>query len=229
VGPTFLPAIADPAWPNLQGADVSAEKLADHLRVDRYGDFRLTDAVRPAPHLPVVPRQGYRRDVYRDDRAGIRVPVLAAAVSREHLFDLFLALLEPLGEMVDVVLETSHEGDGRSHRDLFRENIDLPVLLSHFCDFEDLLLNDGCTGVAVIAADGPREIQFDEHKLLVVYARDLAPFARVFSDFGVARDDGLKLITEGEHLHSTDPRHQGEFEQLCLRLGIGEAAEHVSW
>jgi hypothetical protein len=208
---------------------VSADKLADHLRVDRYGDFRLTDAVRPAPHLPVVPRQGYRRDVYRDDRAGIRVPVLAAAVSREHLFDAFLALLEPLGEVVDVVLETSHHGDGRSHRDLFREHIDLPVLQSHFCDFEDLLLNDGCTGVAVLAGGEPGEVQFDEHKLLVVYARDLAPFALVFDEFGVRRDDALKLITEGEHLHSTDPRHEGEFEQLCLRLGIGEPAERVSW
>jgi hypothetical protein len=208
---------------------VSPAKLASHLRVDRYGDFLLTDAVRPAPHLPVVPRQGYRRDVYRDDRAGIRVPVLASAASREHLFDLFVALLAPLGEAVDVVLETSHHGDGRSHRDLFREDIDLPVLMSHFCDFEDLLLNDGCTGVAVIAAAGPLEVQFDEHKLLVVYARELEPFEQVFRSFGVARDDGLKLITEGEHLHSTDPHHLGAFERLCLRLGIGEPAERVSW
>jgi hypothetical protein len=207
---------------------VTAEKLADHLRVDCYGDFVLTDAVRPALHVPVVPRQGYRRDVYRDDRAGIRVPVLAAAVSRERLFDLFVALLAPLGEVVDVVLETSHHGDGRSHRDLFREHIDLPVLLSHFCDFEDLLLNDGCTGVAVIAA-GPMEVQFDEHKLLVVYARDLEPFEAIFADFGIGRDDGLKLITEGEHLHSTDPNHFERFEQLCVRLGIGEPAERVSW
>ena len=43
----------------------SREKLAAHLRVDRYGDFLLTDAIRPAPSLPVVPRQGYRRDPCR--------------------------------------------------------------------------------------------------------------------------------------------------------------------
>jgi hypothetical protein len=208
---------------------VSAEKLAAHLRVDRYGDFRLTQAIRPALHLPVVPRQGYRRDVYRDDRAGIRVPVLAASVSREHLFDLFLALLGPLGEVVDVVLETSHSGDGRSHRDLFRDHIDLPVVMSHFCDYEDLLLNDGCTGTAVISAAGPLEVQFDEHKLLVVYARDLDPFEAIFRRSGIARDDSLRLITEGEHLHSTDPRYAEQFEQLCCRLGIAEPAERVSW
>jgi hypothetical protein len=203
--------------------------LAAHLRVDRYGDFQLTDAIRPALQVPVVPRQGYRVDVFRDARSGVRVPVVAAAISREQLFDTFLALLAPLGEAVDVILETSHHSDGASHKDLFREHIDLPVLMSHFCDFEDLLLNDGCTGVAVIARDGPMEVQFDEHTLLVVYARDLAPFESVLSDFGIPRNDTLKLITEGEHLHSSDPHHFEQFEQLCCRLGIGEPAEHVNW
>jgi hypothetical protein len=208
---------------------VSSEKLTAHLRVDRYGDFRLTDAIRPALHVPVVPRQGFRVDVYRDARAGLRVPVLAAAVSREQLFDAFLALLAPLEEAVDVVLETSHHSDGAGHKDLYREHIDLPVLMSYFCDFEDLLLNDGCTGVAVIARGAPMEVQFDEHKLLVVYAQDLAPFERILRDLGIPRIDSFRLITEGEHLHSTDPQHANQFEQLSCRLGIGEPAEHVSW
>jgi hypothetical protein len=208
---------------------VSSEKLTAHLRVDRYGDFVLTDAIRPALHVPVVPRQGYRVEVYRDAKAKLRVPVLAAAVSREHLFEAFLALLSPLGEAVNVVLETSHFRDGVGHKDLFREHIDLPVLMSYCCDFEDLLLNDGCTGVAVLARGEPIEVQFDEHKLLVVYGRDLAPFERVLQDFGIPRNDALRLITEGEHLHSSDPQHYDQFEQLCCRLGIGEFAEQVSW
>jgi hypothetical protein len=196
--------------------------------VDRYGDFRLTDAIRPALHVPVVPRQGFRVDVYRDARSGLRVPVLAASVSRDLLFDAFLSLLAPLSEAVDVVLETSHHSDGASHKDLCREHIDLPVLMSYFCDYEDLLLNDGCTGAAVIARGGPMEVQFDEHKLLVVYSRDLAPFQAILQELGVVRDDRLKLITEGEHLHSSDPRHFDQFEQLCCRLGIGEPAERVN-
>jgi hypothetical protein len=203
--------------------------LADHLQVDRYGDFLLTDAVRPGMRLPVLPREGFRVDVFRDKRAGIRVPVLAAAVSRERLFDVFLSLLAPLGETVDVVLETSHDSDGGAHDDLYREHIDLPVLMSHFCDFEDLLLNDGCAGTAVIAVGAPMEVQFDEHKLLVVYAHELEPFEEVLRDAGIPRDDKLKLITEGEHLHSTDPRHLDQFDRLCCRLGIGEPAERVNW
>src|SRR5439155_2977170 len=177
----------------------------------------------------VVPREGFRMEVYRDELVGLRVPVLAAAVSREQLFEVFLDLLEPLGEVVDVVLETSHDSDGSNHRDLYREHIDLPVLKSYFCDYEELLLNDGCTGVAVISTRGPMEVQFDEHKLLVVYARDLEPFERILRQAGVPRDDRMKLITEGEHLHSSEPRHVADFEQFCYRLGVGEAAERVNW
>ena len=213
----------------MQGANVNSKTLAAHLRVDQYGDFRLTEAVRPAPGVPVVPRQGYRREIYRDGKADLRVPVLACSASRESLFDLFLALLEPLGPVVDVVLETSHESEDGSHDDLFRERIDLPVLASHLYDFEDLLLNDGCTGVAVIGVNGPMEVQFDEHKLLIVYARDLAPFEAILKEAGLARDDSMKLITEGEHLHTTEPHFAADFEQLCYRLSVGEPAEHANW
>jgi len=213
----------------MQGAQVNVKKLTAHLQVDRYGDFWLTEAIRPSLDLQVVPRQGFRRDIYRDVHAGIEVPVLVAAVSRELLFDLFLDLLDPLGDVVDVVLETSHSSEGTSHQDLYREQIDLPIFKSYCCDFEELLLNDGCTGVAVISTAGPMEVQFDEHKLLVVYARELAPFEDIVRSAGVPRDDQMKLITEGEHLHSSEPRHAVEFKQFCYRLGVGEAAERVNW
>jgi len=208
---------------------VTSKSIADHLRVNRYGDFWLTDAIRPAPAVPVVPRQGYRVETYRDTKANFQVPVLAAAVSRENLFDAFLALLEPLGDLVDVVLETSHETTGNQHLDLFREAIDLPILKSHCCDFEDLLMNDGCTGIAVLSGDGPMEVQFDEHKLLVVYAGNLRPFEILLEELGVHRDDRLKLITEGEHMHSTDPDYRQQFEQMCYRMGVGKAIQRVSW
>jgi hypothetical protein len=201
--------------------------MSEHLRVSRYGDFELTDAIRPSLDVQVVPREGFRIDNYRDKRAGLEVPALVAAVSRERLFELFLELLEPLGPVVDLVLETSHESAGTGHRDLYRHFIDTPVLVSQFYDFEDLLLNDGCTGLAVVSKDRPMEVQFDEHKLLVVYARNLAPFTRILLQAGLKRDDKLKLITEGEHLHTTDPRHSLAFQDLCCRLGVADAVERV--
>ena len=201
--------------------------MADHLQVDHYGDFWLTDAIRPAVSLPVVPRQGYRIDTYRDDQANFEVPVLAASISREKLFEVFLDLLDPLGEVVDVVLETSHSSTSNKHKDLFREAMDLSVFKSNCYDYEELLMHDGCTGVAVMSTEGPMEVQFDEHKLVVVYAPNLKPFEQVMKDHGIDRIDKMKLITEGEHLHSTDQSYREQFEQLCYRLGAGNTFERV--
>jgi hypothetical protein len=203
--------------------------MTEHLLRDRYEGFWLTDAVRPSLQRHVVPRQGYRIETYRDKKAGFQVPVLAAAVSREKLFEVFLDLLDPLGEVVDIVLETSHDSEGGNHRDLYREAIDLPVLKSHCCDYEELLLHDGCAGLAVLSTTAPMEVQFDEHKLLVVYAADLQAFTEVLDSYQIERNNKLKLITEGEHLHSTSPKLQSEFDQLCYRLGVGAAFERVSW
>ncbi|NIP86911.1 MAG: hypothetical protein GTO03_15640, partial [Planctomycetales bacterium] len=72
------------------------------------------------------------------------------SASTEALFDLFIDLLNPLGDQVDVVLETSHSRQGGGHRDLYREQIDMPVLKSILYDYEEMLLNDGCAGIAVL-------------------------------------------------------------------------------
>lgn len=190
-----------------------------HVNQNRYGDFRLTDAVRPGPALPVVPAEGYRLSRFRDAETSICLPVLGAAVSAERLFDVFLDLLEPLGPRVHAVLETSHGRAGDRHADLRRGDIDLPVLMSHFCDFEDLLVNDGCTGAAVVAAGRRMEVQLDEHKLLFVYARDLRPFRRVLRRYGVDLVPELRLIAEAAHLHHSRPHYPDEFHQLATRLG----------
>jgi hypothetical protein len=198
---------------------VNPDRLSAHLNTDRYGEFRLTAAVRPAPEAPVRPREGYRVTVFRE--AGVRMPMLSAAVSAERLFDTFLALMEPLGEVVDVVIESSHDAGGPP-TDLRRDRIDRAVLASHLCEFEELLMNDGCTGVAVIASGRPAEVQFDEHKLFHVYAPDLAPFRRALRGAGVRRRHVLPLVCEAEHLHHTTPEFSDEFRELALRLGVGD-------
>lgn len=199
---------------------LSEEQLETHLSVDKYGDFLLTEAVRPSYDLKVVPKQGFRHDYYRDEEAKTKVPVLMGAASREKLFDVFIDLLDPLGFEVDVVLETSHNRASGGHTDLYREHIDLPVLKSILYDYEDLLLNDGCTGIAVLNPAGPLEVQFDEHKLLIVYGSDLGEFERNFREHGVRCDDSMKFITEAEHVHSSNEKYADQFEELKMRLGM---------
>lgn len=199
---------------------LSEEQLETHLGVQRYGRFALTDAIRPSYDLKIVPKQGYRHDFYVDEETKTKVPVLMAAASREILFDVFLELIEPLGTEVDVVLETSHNRDAAGHTDLYREHIDLPVFKSMLWDFEDLLMNDGCTGIAVLNPSIPQEVQFDEHKLLIVYGKPLTAYGSVFHRFGIRSDDEMKFITEAEHVHSSNDRYAQQFEELQMRLGM---------
>lgn len=201
---------------------LSESQIEEHLNVARYGSFVLTDAVRPAYDLTVVPSSGWRRDTYRDQETKIDVPVIMAAQSREKLIDLFVDLLDPLGDEVDVVLETSHEALGGSHQDLYREQMDLPILKSLLYDYEDLLLNDGCMGIAVLNPRIPMEVQFDEHKLLIMYGHDLQPFEDVLESHGLYKSDTLKFITEAEHIHSSTDDLGEQFDALRYRLGVDE-------
>jgi len=196
------------------------DELEAHLGVDRYGEFVLTDAIRPSYDLQVIPTQGYRHDVYHDDESQTSVPVLMASASNEHLFEIFMELIDPLGECVDVVLETSHSREAEGHTDLYREHIDMPVLKSTLWDFEELLLNDGCSGIAVLNPGVPMEVQFDEHKLLICYAHDLTPFEEIFRERGIPCNDQLQFITEAEHVHSSSDIYREHFEQLKMRLGM---------
>ncbi len=142
------------------------------------------------------------------------------SASTEALFDLFIDLLNPLGDQVDVVLETSHSRQGGGHRDLYREQIDMPVLKSILYDYEEMLLNDGCAGIAVLNPGVPLEVQFDEHKLLICYGSDLEPFEAVFRDHQIPCEDQMQFITEAEHVHASSDEYQQQFDELKMRLGL---------
>lgn len=201
---------------------LSEEQLEAHLDVGSYNGFELTEAVRPSFDLKVVPTQGFRREVYRDEQTGSTVPVLMGSATRSNLFDTFIELLEPLGTEVDVVLESSHFQQSPTHSDMYREHIDLPVLKSILYDYEDMLLNDGCTGIAVLNPHLPMEVQFDEHKLLIVYGTELEPFESILIDRDVYPMPEMRFITEAEHVHSSSQQYQQQLDELRMRLGMDE-------
>ena len=204
---------------------VAPELVQSQFEITSYGDFELTDAIRPSFDLEVQPTQGFRHEVYVDEESKSEVPVVMASVSRQHLFPMFMQLIQELGETVDVVLETSHDHAINGHLDLYREHIDLPVLTSILWEYEDLLTNDGCTGIAVLNPAIPQEIQFDEHKLLIMYGEPLGKFEAMLENQGVTHDPGIRFITEAEHVHSSTRKYQEQFEDLRLRLGTCSDAE----
>ena len=232
----FLKRILRTPSPDTPGTQVPAgsfesltdEELQTHMGIRQYGLFELTDAVRPSYDLQVIPRQGFRRDEYRDDTTGKSIPVVMAAATRHRLMDQFLELLDPLGPVVDVVLESSHQTTS-GHQDLYREHIDMPVLKSMLLDFEDLLLNDGCTGIAVVNPSRGQEVQLDEHKMLIAYGEPLAPFEKLLIAGDIYPDPTIRFVTEAEHVHSSSTKFFRQFAVLKTRLGMdGHCEEDAS-
>ena len=203
------------------GLEHQSKEDTAYLYKSQYGKFHLTEAIRPGRNLEVIPTQGFRHEP--QNRANCRgINTLTASVSKELLFDTFLNLLEPLGNVVDVVLESSHnmpELEGFSG-EMYRECIDTPVLLSILYHYEDLLINDGCTGIAVLNPRRQSEVQFDEHKLLVVYAPKLTPYESILIDSYVDCNEKMKVITQSEHVHCSSNRYAEQFSQLRYELGI---------
>jgi hypothetical protein len=202
---------------SLQG--VGTQELKTHLEIANYDGFELADAIRPSYDVTIQPQQAYRYDCYSDEDNGANVPVIMAAATQRELFEIFLDLIQPLGDSVDVVLETSHQNQ-TGHQDLYRESIDLPVLKSILFEFEDLLVNDGCTGIAVLNPQIPQEVQFDEHKLLMVYGTPLEAYEQILEQNNVPFNPRVQFLTEDEHVHSTTENYQRQFEELRTALGM---------
>ena len=201
------------------------DAVDSHLRISRYCEFQLTDAVRPSYDLQVIPREAYRHDTFRDGKSNCEIPVLMVSASSEKLFDLFLDLLTPLGDQVDVVLESSHAGCGESSSNAQREQIDLPVLKSILCEYEQTLMHDGCLGIAVLNSSVPLEVQFDEHKLLIIYGESLGPFEAILQQYGIQQDQETQFITEGEHVHASQENYADSFKTLRNHLGIEQSLD----
>jgi hypothetical protein len=66
----------------------------------------------------------------------------------------------------------------------------------------------------------PQEVQLDEHKLLIVYGKDLRAYEGVLREHRIPCRDDMRFITEAEHVHSTSERYVDQFEELKSRLGM---------
>jgi hypothetical protein len=66
----------------------------------------------------------------------------------------------------------------------------------------------------------PLDVQFDEHKLIIVYGHDLSEFAEILREHGIPCDEQMKFITEAEHVHSSSDAFASQFDEMKMILGI---------
>lgn len=210
---------------------LSGEDLEARLAITKYGDFELTDAVRPATD-DFVPQRGYK--YVWIPWSNVPLSVLTVAETKDNLLPLFYDFLDTFqgqeGEVlqVDIALEGTHDrSSSEEHVDYWSEDVDYPVLCSHLIDFENLLLNDGCSGITVIHPLRRIKVRFDEHKLFQIYGRseDLKPFENIFQWYGTPYEPNLQLIKDSDHAHETSEEFEEQFQRLKVLLGADEEGD----
>ena len=189
------------------------------------GRFHLTGAIKPTREDDISLQESFRIETYEDADSRDRIPMLTAAVSREQLFDAFLSILDQLGETVDVVVESRHEITDQSQmpRDFLREQLDMAVFKSYCIEFEKEIVEDGCLSIAVMDPRGPCEVQLDDHKLIVIFAKNLNPFIHLLEGFGLDQDNGMQLVSEVEHIHYTSAELSDRLEVFCMSINAEES------
>lgn len=212
------------AWLSLTNTTPVVDENDPCLTRTQYGDFCLTDAIRPS-NQHMTPVQGYRHGICWEQNEGI--PFVIASITKEKLFEVFMEFTDLLKSEVDFVLETSHPPNARGqHRDMIRDEIDLPVLQSTLYDHEDMLVNDGFTGIAVVNPYDMQEVQLDEHKLVIAYnTNNLAPYEEVLQRHRIACNEAMKMIIDAPHMHASCHAYKKEFDMLAQQIGCEESWE----
>lgn len=124
---------------------------------------------------------------------------------------------------MDVILETSHDHVDTNHDDIdCGEDVDSVSLRSKLWDFEDILTNDGSTGIAVINSQRSQEIQLDEHKMLIIYGqtrKSLMPFQEIFEGVNIKNIPDLSFVSEYFHIHQSTDEYREKFHELRRSFG----------
>lgn len=196
------------------------KELERHLQKDAYGDFRLTNAIRPCPSI--TPTEGFRFDECNVVGSTHKEVVLIASVSREKLLDVFMSMLEPLTEPLDVYITSSHNRADGSHVEVQSSVIERIILQSKLYDVEDIILHDGCTGIGVVDHNLGQEVRFDEHKLLLAYTHvrsRFGAFVSALSDHDILQNDDMQCVIDGPHVHASSTVFEKKFFNLAVEFG----------
>ena len=178
---------------------LSSEYVSLWLNRSRYGNFRLSDAIRPyndpldSQNRARLPIEGYRIGQNTTD---FRSSYINLSVSVERIVPTILRLMAPLGDTVYAVV-------GDHSVSAYDDHITGPVssaevraaIVSH----SDLVCNDGFSKFAIFNRDNGQEVQLGSDKSLSVIADNLRPFLRELLGFGLLMEPALRRMTEGPH------------------------------
>lgn len=204
------------AYNEIEGEKISHEVRREYFRLQRLLDER---------QLLADPVEGYKHVQYEDPATKDTTTQLIVGTRKDRLWSVFEALMEPLGSKVDVIVNT-HNSEGKVdvNRDFYREQIDVPILLSLIEEVRCDILDDAHISLTVLNPETGDEIQFDYRKVLYVLAHSLHRFENILQQQLVLRRDSMSiqpLIVPSAHGSEDDDHH---LEQIRAQLHLEERA-----
>ena len=234
----------DIVLPKIETVDEVVASVKKEI-VDTTG-FELTDAVCPINEFGLW--AGFQRATYFDQVSGV-LQVVIINETKSLLFDLFTDLAEELLKIekvkrscIDVVLESRHIPDDKTgfgkkydccdraefFTDFVASHVDPVSFLSKLFDFEDLIMNDGFTGVSLLAIAAFCELRLDVHKVISVFSKrpNVAErMAAFLKKRGVAQlPIQAHTVAEKPHVHIGHSNYKDRFDQFVESVGAQELA-----
>ena len=183
--------------------------------------LEMTGAAFPSEKSSVKIEPGYRVEVAKNF---YQVPLrITANVHRSLIIDVLEDLIDQLGNDLEVILETSHDSPVGGHEDLYVPYCLEPIVVkSSLRQYEDLLLNDGGTGIAILNSSTGFEVQLNEDKKIVVYVvnrKDLEKVQRILESYGILQRPMLVAVGEVDHYRNLDPAYADQFIEFANNIG----------
>lgn len=183
--------------------------------------LEMTGAAFPSEKALVKIEPGYKVEVAKNC---YQVPLLITAnVHRSLIMDVLEDLIDQLGNDLEVILETSHDLPVGSYEDLYVPYCLEPLVVkSYLRQYEDLLLNDGGTGIAVLNSSTGFQVQLNEDKKVVVYVvnrEDLEKAKMILESYEIPQRPMLVTVGEVEHYRNLDPAYARQFIEFAYNIG----------
>ncbi|MEX2054560.1 MAG: hypothetical protein WD972_00120 [Candidatus Andersenbacteria bacterium] len=194
------------------------ERIEDDLTITHCGTYKLSRGIRFSTRSPIKLQEGYCFQEFEGEAEN--PTLLLAAVSAEKLFRLFIDLWTPIGKLVTVTLESTHD-DALQPSELktyINEKIEPRVLESTLWDYEDLTVNDGFLAISISNQHKTKTVKFTDEKLLIVMCKDLEAFEEIVMQAGIPLIPDLKTVRDDRHAHLSNATYKQQLQELRVRL-----------
>ena len=166
---------------------VQAHMNGDNRMID---DFVLTGAAMPLGKGSIDPIEGYRVTPLKDNPS---VFFIVAAISAEKIWNMLLAVIDLLGDGLQMVVLHVNTEDGKPV-EYISGDMDLYEVKQILQEQRDFILNSGTVEVCFFNVGAQVELRLDACKHFQFHVVDLLPIIDLLHDFEILSKEGIQFF-----------------------------------